>query len=458
MAGLFDGGLIDPRMAGLLSGAFAGLNASGPSATPVSLGQVIGRAGAAGMGAYQDAAAQQLAQRRAEQAMKLQEQHMGLMGVQTQIAQQNAIKQAEAMALAQKRQEALQGILGRIGQPVSLAPTNENAANPQMFTENDALAAMRRAGLLQEAEQLVKAMPKLDTVNLGGQTKVVDLRATPAGTTFQETMKPGEAARLGWDQYQFNNLSRNQQESLRRDDARLQNEGARIGLQRAETFYNTGMTGMGGGAGVPSGGFPMGGGAAVPSIGTPTGNAARPAPQPMTPRLTPKQAQALAAEAPAARAAMASSTSGLDRLAAAATQIKDDPALKNITGMMGKFPNLPGSAAANVEANLQTLSSQVAFNVLQAMRDASKTGGALGAVSEKEMALLENNLAALAKSQSAEAFRTNLQKIIDFTTESKQRLQSAYADQFSALAPAEPGDGGGAPRPRRYNPATGRLE
>jgi hypothetical protein len=446
MAGLFDGAMMDPRMAGLLSGAFAGLNASGPSATPVSLGQVIGRAGAAGMGAYQDAAAQQLAQRRAEQAMKMQEQQMGLMGVQTQIAQQNAARQAEALAQAQKQREALQGILGRIGQPVSMAPTNENAANPQMYTENDALAAMRRAGLLQEAEQLVKAMPKLDTVNLGGQTKVVDLRATPAGTTFQETMKPGEAARLNWDQYQFGNLSRNQREQLGREDAR-------IGLQRADTYFNTGMTGLGGGGAI--------GGAAVgaPAVGASGGApAARTAPQPMTPRMTPKQAQALTAEAPAARAAMASSTSGLDRLAAAAAQIKDDPALKNITGMMGKFPNLPGSAAANVEANLQTLSSQVAFNVLQAMRDASKTGGALGAVSEKEMALLENNLAALAKSQSAEAFRTNLQKIIDFTTESKQRLQSAYADQFSALAPAEPGDGGSAPRPRRYNPATGRLE
>ena len=455
MAGLLD--MMDPRTAGLLSGAFAGLNASGPSAMPVSMGQILGRAGAAGMGAYQDATAQQLAQRRAEQAMKMQEQQMGLMGVQTQIAQQNALRQQEALAQAQKRQESLQGILGRIGQPVSLAPTNENANNPQMFSNSDALEAMRRAGLLTEAEQFVKATPKLDTINLDGKTVVADLRNTPAGTSFNAVMKPGEQARLDRQIFEFGNLSRSQSENLRRDDARLQNDGARLGLQRADTFYNTGMTGMGGGAGIPSGGSPMG---VAPSAAAGVAPSATPRPMtaPQAARLTPKQLQTLTAEAPAARAAMASSTSGLDRLAAAATQIKDDPALKNITGIIGKFPSMPGSPAANVEANLQTLSSQVAFNVLQAMRDASKTGGALGAVSEKEMALLENNLAALSKSQSAEAFRTNLQKIIDFTTESKQRLQSAYSDQFSALAPAEPGDGGGAPRVRRYNPATGRLE
>src|SRR3546814_20638654 len=43
----------------------------------------------------------------------------------------------------------------------------------------------------------------------------------------------------------------------------------------------------------------------------------------------------------------------------------------------------------------RSLKSQIACSVRQAMRDASKTGGALGAVSEKELSLLQNNLAAL---------------------------------------------------------------
>lgn len=43
----------DPQQMGLLSAAFRGLQASGPSRSPVSMGQVIGQAGEAGMAGYQ---------------------------------------------------------------------------------------------------------------------------------------------------------------------------------------------------------------------------------------------------------------------------------------------------------------------------------------------------------------------------------------------------------------------
>lgn len=45
-------GILDPLTAALLQAGFAGLNAAGPSRTPVSFGQVFGRAGQAGMAAY----------------------------------------------------------------------------------------------------------------------------------------------------------------------------------------------------------------------------------------------------------------------------------------------------------------------------------------------------------------------------------------------------------------------
>lgn len=63
MAGILDSS-IDPRTQGLLQAAFAGLQASGPSRMPVSLGQVLGQAGSAGMGAFN---AQQQAQQQMEQ-------------------------------------------------------------------------------------------------------------------------------------------------------------------------------------------------------------------------------------------------------------------------------------------------------------------------------------------------------------------------------------------------------
>jgi hypothetical protein len=48
--GILDG--IDPTTAGILSAAFQGLQASGPSRMPMGLGQIIGQAGSAGMGTY----------------------------------------------------------------------------------------------------------------------------------------------------------------------------------------------------------------------------------------------------------------------------------------------------------------------------------------------------------------------------------------------------------------------
>jgi hypothetical protein len=118
--------------------------------------------------------------------------------------------------------------------------------------------------------------------------------------------------------------------------------------------------------------------------------------------------------------------SDVSRLGQVAKQLKDHPGLSRITGIMGKVPNIPGSDAANAEALLGTLKSQTAFSVLQTMRNNSKTGGALGQVSDKECELLEDNLAALDKAQSYKAYQAALQKIIDYTDGSISRAQKAY--------------------------------
>lgn len=91
----------------------------------------------------------------------------------------------------------------------------------------------------------------------------------------------------------------------------------------------------------------------------------------------------------------------------------------------GGLFNLPeagitGSILANLNANqeavdfaneLQTVQANIAFDRLQQMREASKTGGALGSVSEKELALLMNAYGNISQSTSAERLRTNLNKI-----------------------------------------------
>lgn len=155
-----------------------------------------------------------------------------------------------------------------------------------------------------------------------------------------------------------------------------------------------------------------------------------------------ERAQKRRQESVEARLSVDSASHNLDRLAAEAKAILDDPALGRITGLAGAFPNIPGGDAANVQAKLETLKSQVGFAVLQAMRDASKTGGALGQVSDRENVMLQNNLAALDTSQSPEAFRKSLQQIIDYTAGVKTRLKSAYEQQYGGGQTAEePADG-----------------
>lgn len=152
-------------------------------------------------------------------------------------------------------------------------------------------------------------------------------------------------------------------------------------------------------------------------------------------------------EAIEARQAVENSATNLDRLAFEAAAILNDPALEKITGIQGMFPNVPGWGAANVQARLETLKSQAGFAVLQAMRDASKTGGALGNVSNFEVQALQNNLAALDTSQSPEAFQRSLQQIIDYAHGVKQRMNDAYAQQYGgsgASAPRASGAQGGA--------------
>lgn len=135
-------------------------------------------------------------------------------------------------------------------------------------------------------------------------------------------------------------------------------------------------------------------------------------------------------------------TANMDRLATAANEVMNHPGLEGITGLRGAIPNIPGSAAANAQAKLDTLKAQVGFGVLQELRNASKTGGALGQITEKEHVLLQNALAALQNSQDANQMRESLQKVIEYTSGAKERLRNAYNMKHSDKPNAAPTTGG----------------
>ena len=129
--------------------------------------------------------------------------------------------------------------------------------------------------------------------------------------------------------------------------------------------------------------------------------------------------------------ALNASQDALRRLKTEAHSLRVHPGLEGITGMRGAFPNIPGGQAADAQAKLQTLKSQIAFGVLQDMRANSKTGGALGNVSDAEGKRLESNLAALDQAQSIEQFDASLQQIEDYVDTATDRLANAYNLKYS---------------------------
>lgn len=84
------------------------------------------------------------------------------------------------------------------------------------------------------------------------------------------------------------------------------------------------------------------------------------------------------------------------------------------TGMGGALlKNIAGTGAMNFRSELTTLAANIAFNELNQMRNASKTGGALGQISDKEEQMLSSSLGALNQDQSPENVRTQLARIRD---------------------------------------------
>lgn len=86
------------------------------------------------------------------------------------------------------------------------------------------------------------------------------------------------------------------------------------------------------------------------------------------------------------------------------------------TGLTGDLRStmvgrVTGGGAFDLEKTIDTIKSIIGFEELQAMRDASKTGGALGQVAVRELELLQATIAGLDKGQSEPQLRQNLEQV-----------------------------------------------
>ena len=108
------------------------------------------------------------------------------------------------------------------------------------------------------------------------------------------------------------------------------------------------------------------------------------------------------------------------------------------TGATGAlFGMIPGTGAYDQKATIETLQADAAFSTLQRMRDASKTGGALGNVSERELDLLMGAVGNLKIGQSEEQFRNNLAEYVNLRNEALLNIYDAFAADYSPEAANE---------------------
>lgn len=99
-------------------------------------------------------------------------------------------------------------------------------------------------------------------------------------------------------------------------------------------------------------------------------------------------------------------------------------------GLAGPTAIVPGTPAKNLAATIDTIRANIGFEELQAMRDASPTGGALGQVTEREIAFLQSVLGSLEQSQGHEQLRGNLGRAKQEVLASWQRVLDAYESDY----------------------------
>lgn len=80
-------------------------------------------------------------------------------------------------------------------------------------------------------------------------------------------------------------------------------------------------------------------------------------------------------------------------------------------GLGSTLSVIPGSDAKDLSGALDTIKANLGFAELQAMRQASPTGGALGAIAVQELNALQSTIASLNQSQSSKQLRQNLGKV-----------------------------------------------
>jgi hypothetical protein len=112
-------------------------------------------------------------------------------------------------------------------------------------------------------------------------------------------------------------------------------------------------------------------------------------------------------------------------------ELRDHPGLSSITGIAaGRLPGITAEGRA-AEAIYDKIVAKGGFQALQEMRDASKTGGALGNVSNQEGAQLKASFAAIDRRQEAKDVQKAIREAIEDIQRTTVRMREAYDSTYS---------------------------
>jgi len=112
--------------------------------------------------------------------------------------------------------------------------------------------------------------------------------------------------------------------------------------------------------------------------------------------------------------------------------VENQGLLTPVTGLTGAVARaVPGSPAMDAKALQDTIAASISFDRLQAMRNASPTGGALGSVTENELNLLQSTLGSISLSQSDEQLIENLNRLEKIYTDVMKKFK-AYPSMSNA--------------------------
>jgi hypothetical protein len=110
---------------------------------------------------------------------------------------------------------------------------------------------------------------------------------------------------------------------------------------------------------------------------------------------------------------------------------------QNSVGWKAAFADIPifggSTEAGTMQSFLTTLQANVGFGELQAMREASPTGGALGQVSEREIAFLQALLGDIEQSRDPDVLMYNLERLQTFMDGRQERFREAFEADYPSL-------------------------